>query len=134
MDTGLNVFQIIQNELLSREGTRSAIGLGARLTVLEERSKNSEAFAKNGLVWKLHHAVHLISAITPDKRLEIEKERQKLLSRKGANKEKDEKDPTMLPRHQELWEIHKHFPRNVLEFKQLQFHRELIQSLRAEPR
>ena len=66
------------------------------------RSKNSRAFAKNGLVWKLQHAVHLVSAVTPEKRLEIEKERPKLLSRKGANKDIDEKDPTMLPQHQEV--------------------------------
>jgi hypothetical protein len=122
-ELGLNVFQVIQNELISREGTRSTIGLGARLTVLEERLKNNEAFMKNGLIWKLNHAVHYISAVTPESRMKIEEERRKLMSRRGANKEKDEKDPTMLPRHQELWEIHKNFPRTILEFKQLQFHR-----------
>ncbi len=78
---------------------------------------------KNGLIWKLNHAVHYISAVTPESRMKIEEERRKLMSRRGANKEKDEKDPTMLPRHQELWEIHKNFPRTILEFKQLQFHR-----------
>ena len=135
MDTGLNVFQVIQNELLSREGTRSTIGLGARLIVLEERLKNNEAVAKNGLAWKLHHAAHAISAVTPDARSKIEKERERLLSRRGANKEKDEKDPTMLPRHQEAWEIHKHFPRTILEFKQLQFHRKsLLKLFRSELR
>jgi hypothetical protein len=123
-ELGLNVFQVIQNELISREGTRSTIGLGARLTVIEERLKNSEAFAKNSQLWRLHHAIHSISAITPETRLKIEKERERLLSRKGANREKDEKDPTMLPRHQELWEIHKHFPKTILDFKQLQYHRE----------
>jgi hypothetical protein len=122
-ELGLNVFQVIQNELISREGTRSTIGLGARLTVLEERLRNNEAFTKNGLIWRLNHAVHLISAVTPESRIKIEEERRKLMSRRGANKEKDEKDPTMLPRHQELWGIHKNFPRTILEFKQLQFHR-----------
>jgi hypothetical protein len=130
-ELGLNVFQVLQNELISREGTRSTIGLGARLAVLEERLKNNEAFAKNGQTWRLHHAVHSISAVTPETRLSIEKEKQRLLNRKGASKEKDEKDPTMLPRHQELWEIHKHFPRTILEFKQLQYHRKLVPILQC---
>lgn len=125
-ELGLNVFQVLQNELISREGSRSTIGLGARLTVIEERLKNNEAFAKNSSIWKLHHAVHSISAVTPEAKWKVQKDRERLMSRKGADKEKDEKDPTMLPRHQELWEIHKHFPKTVLEFKQLQFHRELL--------
>ena len=124
-ELGLNVFQVIQNELIQREGTRSTVGLGSRLTILEEHLKNSEAFAKNGLIWKLNHTVHAIASVTPEARLKIEKEREKLMTRKGANLEKDQKDPTMLPRHQEVWEIHRHFPKTVLEFKQLQFHRKL---------
>ena len=116
MDLGLNVFQVLQNELISREGTRSTVGLGSRLTVLEERLKNNEAFAKNGQAWRLHHAIHAISSVTPEARLTIMKEKERLMNRRGANREKDEKDPTMLPRHQELWDIHKHFPRTILEF------------------
>ena len=129
MDTGLNVFQVIQNELLSREGTRSTIGLGFRLLVIEERIKNAEACARNGQLWRLHHAVKEVTALTPAARRRMDAQREKLLNRKDANKRKDDKDPTMLPRDEEIWEVHKYFPRSLLEFKRLQYHRMVLLSV-----
>jgi hypothetical protein len=122
-ELGLNVFQVIQNELLSREGSRSTVGLGFRLQIIEERVKNAEACAKNGQLWRMNHAIKPITALTPRARKRLEQQREKLLSRKDANKHKDDKDPTMMPRDEEVWEVHKHFPRFILDFKQLQFHR-----------
>lgn len=123
MDTGLNVFQVIQNELLSREGTRSTIGLGFRLSIIEERIKNAEACARNGQVWRLNHAIKELTALTPEARRQLENARDKLMKRKDANKHKDDKDPTMMPRDEEKWEVHKYFPRSVYGFKQLAYHR-----------
>ena len=127
MDTGLNVFQVAQNVLLSREGTRSTVGLGFRLSIIEERIKNAEACARNGQLWRLHHYVKEVTALTPAARRKVEQQREKLLRRKDANRTKDDKDPTMMPRDEEVWEAHKYFPSSILEFKQLQIHRmELI--------
>ncbi len=125
-ELGLNVFQVIQNELLSREGTRSTVGIGFRLSIIEERVKNAEACARNGQVWRLNHSVKELTALTPLARRRIEQHREKLLSRKDANKHKDDKDPTMMPRDEEVWEVHKYFPRSILEFKRLQFHRKYL--------
>ncbi|KIW18156.1 hypothetical protein PV08_02444 [Exophiala spinifera] len=127
-DLGLNIFQVVQNELLSREGSRSTLGLGFRLAVLEERLKNHESKSKNSLVWRPHHAVAPISSLTPESKRLVDAERRRLLSRKGA-RAIDDKDPTMLPRHEESWEVHPDFPRTVLEFKQLQFHPDRVRSL-----
>jgi hypothetical protein len=77
----------------------------------------------NSSLWRLHHAIRPISCVTPESRRLVEKERERLLNRRGADKMKDDKDPTMLPRHQEHWVVHKWFPLTVLEFKQLQFYR-----------
>lgn len=128
-DLGLNIFQVIQNELLSREGTRSTLGIGFRLSIIEERLKNHEAKTKNGLVWKPVHALVPISALTPEAREASESQRKKLLERRGARPSKDDKDPTMLIRDDELWMVHRDFPRTVLEFKELQFHPEWVRSL-----
>lgn len=122
-EIGLNVFQVIQNELLSREGTRSTLGIGFRLAIIEERIKNHEAKTKNGLVWKPYHSLVPVSALTPETREAVESAKRKLLERKGAKPAKDDKDPTMLMRDEELWLVHRDFPRSVLEFKELQFHR-----------
>lgn len=123
MDLGLNVFQVIQNELLSREGTRSTLGIGFRLAIVEERIKNHEAKAKNGLIWRPHHAMAPISSLTPEARDLVEAQRKRLLERRGARPARDDKDPTMHIREEEIWDMHRHFPKSVLEFKQLQFHR-----------
>lgn len=128
-ELGLNVFQVIQNELLSREGTRSTLGIGFRLSIIEERIKNHEAKSKNGLVWKPHHSIMPISAVTPEARDMVESQRRKLLERKGARPLKDDKDPTMMIRDDETWLVHRDFPRTVLEFKELQFHPEWVRSL-----
>ena len=120
MDLGLNVFQIIQNELITREGNRSTLGIGFRLNIIEERAKNSEPCARNGQVWKLHHAIRPVTALTLEAREAIDKERQRLLTRHGA-KDKDDKDPTKLIRKEEVWEVHHHFPKTVLQFKELQY-------------
>lgn len=122
-ELGLNVFQVIQNELLSREGTRSTLGIGFRLAIIEERLKNHDAKTKNGLVWKPLHTLSPISALTPEAREASETQRRRLLERKGAHPFKDDKDPTMLIRDDEQWLVHRDFPRTVLEFKELQFHR-----------
>ncbi|EXJ69801.1 uncharacterized protein A1O5_06872 [Cladophialophora psammophila CBS 110553] len=120
---GLNIFQVIQNELIQREGNRSTLGLGSHLSILENRLKNQEAKTKNGLVWRPHHTIAPIFAPTPETRAIVEAQRKRLLERKGAKLTKDDKDPTMHVRDDELWEVHRHFPRTVLEFKELRFHR-----------
>lgn len=120
---GLNIFQVIQNELITREGNRSTLGLGFRLAIIEDRVKNQEARTKNNLVWRQNHVILPITAPTPKSRAIIEAQRKRLLDRQGANVTKDDKDPTMHIRDDELWEIHRHFPKTVLEFKELQFHR-----------
>jgi hypothetical protein len=127
LDLGLNVFQVIQNELLSREGSRSTLGLGFRLAILEERLKNHEAKSKNALIWRPNHSVAPIATLTPEAKRLAEAQRKRLLERRGA-KPVDDKDPTMLPRDEEVWEVHPHFPKTVLEFKELQFHRKIPQS------
>ena len=119
---GLNVFQIIQNELITREGNRSTLGLGFRLAIIEERLKNQEARSKNGLVWRPQHTIAPITAPTPQARAIVEAQKKRLLERKGANSTKDDKDPTMHMRDDELWDVHRDFPKTVLDFKELQFH------------
>lgn len=120
---GLNVFQVIQNELITREGNRSTLGLGFRLAIIEDRIKNQEARTKNGLIWRPHHTIAPVTAPTPEARAIVEEQRKRLLERRGAKPLKDDKDPTMHIRDDELWEVHRDFPRTVLEFKELQFHR-----------
>lgn len=122
-EIGLNVFQVIQNELISREGNRGTLGLGFRLAIIEERMINAEAVSRNNKIWKLHHAITPITTLTPTAREASEKQKTALLNRRGANKHKDDKDPAMLPRGEERWEVHSSFPRTLLEFKELQFHR-----------
>jgi hypothetical protein len=122
-ELGLNVFQVIQNELISREGNRGTLGLGSRLAILEERMLNSEAINRNGKIWKLNHAVSPITSLTPAAREKSEQARSALLNRRGAKKDKDDKDPAMLPRSDEIWEVHTNFPRSLGDFKELQFHR-----------
>jgi len=123
LELGLNVFQIFQNELLSREGNRSTMGVGSRLAAIEERLKNHEAQSRNGHAWRPQHSLCPLSSLTPEARNLAEQQRRKLLERKGASITKDDKDPTKLVRDDEIWEVHPHFPRTVWEFKQLQFHR-----------
>lgn len=132
MDLGLNVFQVLQNELITREGSRQSLGLGFRLAIIEERQRNAEAIGRNGQAWRLNHALHRVSACTPESRRKVEAHREKLLSRRDARKGKDDKDPTMMPRDEEAWEHHFHFPKTVLEFKELQFYRKST-SLIAAP-
>ncbi|KIW68236.1 hypothetical protein, variant [Phialophora macrospora] len=119
---GLNIFQILQNELITREGNRSTLGLGFRLAIIEDRLKNQEARSKNGLIWRPYHSIAPISAPTPRSRTTVEAQKKRLLERKGAIPTKDDKDPTMHIRDDELWEVHRDYPRTVLEFKRLQFH------------
>lgn len=120
---GLNIFQILQNELITREGNRSTLGLGSRLAIIEERLKNQEARSKNGLIWRPHHTIAQVTAPTPQARAIVEAQKKRLLDRKGAHPTKDDKDPTMHMRDDELWDVHRHFPRTVRDFKELQFHR-----------
>jgi hypothetical protein len=125
---GLNIFQIIQNELITREGNRSTLGLGFRLAIIEERLRNQESRSKNGLSWRPHHRIAPIKAPTPRAREIVEAQKKRLLERKGADPLKDDKDPTKHVRDDELWEVHRDFPRTILEFKELQYHRECLSS------
>jgi ribonuclease D len=128
---GLNIFQILQNELITREGNRSTLGLGFRLAIIEDRLKNQEARSKNGLVWRPYHTIAALTAPSPRARAIVEEQKKRLLERKGANPTKDDKDPTKHMRDEELWEVHRDFPRTVLEFKELQFHRKSSRSSRV---
>jgi ribonuclease D len=129
---GLNIFQVLQNELITREGNRSTLGLGFRLAIIEDRLKNHEARSKNGLIWRPYHAIAPISAPTPRSRAVVEAQKKRLLERKGAIPTKDDKSPTMHVRDDELWEVHRDYPRTVLEFKQLQFQRRSSPRLAAK--
>ncbi|EXJ93534.1 hypothetical protein A1O1_01926 [Capronia coronata CBS 617.96] len=129
MDRGLSIFQVLQTELLSRENNRSTLGIGFRLAIIEERVKNHEAKSKNNLAWRPQHAITPITALTPETKRVVEAERERLLKRRGANPLKDDKDPTMLIRHEEVWEVHPDFPRTVLEFKELQFRPDIVRSM-----
>lgn len=122
VDAGLNAFQILQNELLAREGNRQTMGLGFRLAIIEDKIGNAEATAKNGRVWKLNHALVPLKCLTPDARRRAETERRRLAKIKGADRRKDEKDPVKHMRDNEIWEVCRCFPRTLLEFKELQFH------------
>ena len=124
VDLGLNVFQVIQNELITREASRSTLGTGFRLAIIEERIKNAEAINRNGQVWRLNHAVHRVTCLTPGSRRKAEQQKEKLMSRRDAKQGKDDKDPTMMVRDVEDWECHDYFPKTVFQFKQLQTHRE----------
>ncbi|OAP57686.1 hypothetical protein AYL99_08424 [Fonsecaea erecta] len=128
-ELGLNIFQVIQNELIQREGNRSTLGLGFRLSIIEDRLKNQDARIKNGLIWRPYHAIAPISAPTPEARAIVEAQRKRLLERKGAKPTKDDKDPTMHVRDDELWAVHRHFPKTVVGFKELRFHPDWVRSL-----
>lgn len=122
-EIGLNVFQIIQNELLSREGSRSTLGVGFRLSIIETKINNTQAADRNGRVWKLHHSLASIKALTPKARRAAKAQERKLLKQEGVDGHRDTKDPTKLVRDAEVWEVNEWFPRTVLEFKELQFSR-----------
>jgi ribonuclease D len=132
-ELGLNLFQVFQNELIQREGSRQTLGLGFRLAIIEDRLKNQEARSKNALIWKPHHSISPLLAPSPQARATVEAQRRRLLERKGARPTKDDKDPTMLMRDDELWEVHRDFPRTVLEFKELQYWRRSIQQFFPVP-
>ena|SRR5271155_5171303 len=50
-EIGLNLFQILQNELLSRETSRGNLSLGLRFASIVERQKNTSAVSHNSRVW-----------------------------------------------------------------------------------
>ena len=122
-ELGLNIFQVLQNQLITREGNRSTVGIGFRLLAIEERIKNSEALSRNGKIWRPTHLIHAISAVTPETRAAAEVSKRKLLDRRGAKKDRDEHHPAMLVREEERWAVHRHFPKTIHDFKQLQFYR-----------
>ena len=121
MELGLNVYQVIQNELITREGSRQSIGLGFRLAILEAKADNAKGEARNSRIWKLNHAISPIKAFTPESRRALKAQERKLLNQKDRNKHRDTKDPTMFTRDCEIWDICEWFPRTLLEFKELQF-------------
>jgi len=122
-DLGLNIYQIIQNELITREGNRSTLGVGFRLAIIETKIHNAESIARNGRIWKLHHSISPIRYLTPESRRAAKAKEKKFLSMKNVDLHKDSKDPTKLMRDEEVWDVSKWFPRTLLEFKQLQFDR-----------
>lgn len=123
-ELGLNIYQVIQNELITREGNRSTLGLGFRLAIIETKIHNAENIARNARIWKLHHSISPIRAMTPDSRKAAKARERKLMSLQGTDKHKDTKDPTKLIRDEEVWDVAEWFPRTLLEFKELQFSRE----------
>lgn len=120
---GLNVYQVLQNELLAREGNRQTLGLGFRLATLETKLNNAEAISRNGRVWKLHHSITPVYALTPEARRAGKAEERRLTKLKGAHAYKDLRDPTKMMRDEEVWACCGGFPRTVREFKELQFER-----------
>ena len=122
-DLGLNVFQVIQNELLSRENNRSTLGTGFRLAILEVKIENDSAASANGRVWKMNHSIRRIKALTPEARSRSEAQRSRLMKVRGGDRARDDKDPTKLIRDEEVWEVHPNFPKTVSAFKELQFYR-----------
>lgn len=122
-ELGLNIYQIVQNELITREGNRSTLGIGFRLAVIETKIHNAENIARNGRIWKLHHSISPIRYLTPESRRAVKAREKKLVNLHGADKHKDTKDPTKLIREEEVWDVAQWFPRTLLEFKELQFSR-----------
>jgi len=122
-ELGLNIYQIVQNELITREGNRSTLGVGFRLAIIETKIHNAENIARNGRIWKLHHSISPIRYLTPDSRRALKAREKKLLNRQGADQHQDPKDPTKLIREEEVWHVSQWFPRTLLEFKELQFSR-----------
>ncbi|KAK5937996.1 hypothetical protein PMZ80_009585 [Knufia obscura] len=120
-ELGLNIYQIIQNELITREGNRSTLGVGFRLAIIETKIHNTENIARNGRIWKLHHSISPIRALTPESRKAARARERKLLNVQGTDKHKDPKDPGKLIREEEVWDVAEWFPRTLLEFKELQF-------------
>lgn len=128
-ELGLNVYQVIQNELISREGNRQSLGVGFRLSILETKIQNIEATNHNSRIWKLHHSMSPIRALTPSARRAAAAQERKLLRQKDRDAHKDPKDPTKLIRDEEVWEVAEWFPRTLLEFKELQFEPERVRDL-----
>lgn len=126
---GLNVYQVIQNELITREGNRQTLGIGFRLSIIETKVDNCEAISRNGKVWKLHHALSPVKALTPAARRAAKAQERKLLRQKDRDPHRDTKDPTKLMREEEIWEVCGWFPRTLLEFKELQFKPEKVRYL-----
>jgi hypothetical protein len=76
---------------------------------------------RNALLRRPNQHIHPVTAITPASRLKVEREREALLRRqkKGSSSSKDdarERDPTMLVRAEEKWEVCDGFPATVAEF------------------
>jgi len=122
-EIGMNLYQIVQNELITREGNRSTLGIGFRLAIIETKIHNAENIARNGRIWKLHHSISPIRYLTPESRRKVKATEKRLVNLRNADKHKDPKDPTKLIREEEVWDVSKWFPRTLLEFKELQFSR-----------
>lgn len=120
-EIGLNVYQVIQNELLSREGDRQTLGLGFRLAIIEYKVENAENIARNGRIWKLNHGISPVKCLTPEARRATRAQERKLLRQKDRDPHRDPKDPTKFMRDKEIWEVCDLFPRTLLDFKELQF-------------
>lgn len=128
-ELGLNVYQVIQNELLAREGDRQTLGLGFRLAIIEYKVENAECIARNGRIWKLNHAVSPVKCLTPAARRATKAQERKLLRQRDRDPHKDLKDPTKFMREKEVWEVCELFPRTLLDFKELQFNPAKVRDL-----
>ena len=125
LDLGLNLFQILQNQLITREGNRSTLGLGYRLHILEVNLQNLSAKSQNARVWMPYHAVAPITGMTPASREQMLREHSRLLShdRKGSKGDKDLRDPSKNLRELEEWKVCDGFPRTVGDFIALRHER-----------
>ena len=133
---GLNVLQVLQNELQARETNKTGLGIGSRLLNIEARIKNTEAVSRNSRVWRLHHSLAPVSSSfvrynNRDKQKSRDRDRRRSVTDLGSFTgldRRDKRDPekeTM----EEVWEVHKWFPETVEEFKELQYWRESASSL-----
>jgi hypothetical protein len=75
-EIGLNLFQILQSELLSRETSCGNLGLGSRFASVMERQTNASAVSYNSQIWRPSHALAPVSALTRERTVHKRKEEQ----------------------------------------------------------
>ena len=128
-EIGLNIYQIIQNQLQSKESDRQSLGLGSRLSIIEVKLDNSAALGHNNLISRPHHSIKPLKCMTPESRRDADNARRRLLRQNNRDPHRDPKDPTIFVRDEEVWEVAPHFPRTVLAFKELQFRPDWVREL-----
>ncbi|KAK3079981.1 hypothetical protein LTS18_003447, partial [Coniosporium uncinatum] len=127
---GLNVLQVLQNELQSRETSKTGLGLGSRFQNVEERLKNLDAVSRNSRVWRPQHSVAPIAAPVKKPISRKDWEWNNGVSRKDGRKrgEKHMLNPTADMQEFE-WKVHEFFPRTVGEFQALRHDGEGVRDL-----